>query len=265
MNRIESIKSSTLWAFKSLTCLALICTVSNYSANTIEAGGKLEAAVEGGKLALEYGEKLGTLLTGLDRSATIVIANHTNRKLTNLRVYADSGKIVDFQGKTSIDANSVGGVVAEKSNSALAGAVGVISYEIEGTDKKLFILYSVPYNQTEASKDCCNWFVARVANSKDWDPSKETFNQFYNNSKSLRQAGRGVEKWEETAIVNQAAYDAEIAKINATPLTSPAQMNARLNAIAAAMQKFSRVKWRMEGTMVNAGKSKIVIDFREVD
>lgn len=99
---------------------------------------------------------IGQLLNAIGsaiRRLAIGINNHTDKKLIKPKYYLFSGKIE--AASLEVEGKRCGAVGASKTAGPVAtGAVGVISYEIEGTPHRLAIMYSVPFDYTWYS----NWF-----------------------------------------------------------------------------------------------------------
>ena len=155
--------------------IAALTTVPGYSQ------GKAEAALDAAK---ELGPKLHLLTSGYDRSAEITVRNHTNFRLVNIKTYGDSGKVTGLDTGKTIEAKNSGGVVALKSDGTATGAAGLISWDIEGTDRKLILMYSVPYDYNLYD----NWFGIDVS----FGPisiDEARFDRMYDDEQFAKRAG----------------------------------------------------------------------------
>jgi len=216
-----------------LSTLGLAFAIAALITTPAQAQGKAEAAKAALEAAVELGPKLHKLIAGYDRSAEITIRNHSNLKLKNIKTYTDSGKVLGLDLGKEIPAKGSGGVVARKADGAARGAVGLVSWDIEGTDRKLIIMYSVPYDYNLYS----NYYNCEVAFTGS-PINKDRFDSLYD-ADDVKKAGSN-NTWHDAGgtLQDQAAF--------------------------MAGAKRAKFRWQMTGTMEDSGNAKIVIDFHDL-
>lgn len=143
---------------------------------------------------------IGQLLNAIgsaQRRLAIGINNHTDKKLTKPKFYIFSGKIeavsLEVGGKLcgAIGASKTAGPVAR-------GAVGVVSFDIEGTPHRLAIMYSVPFDYNLYS----NWFKLGII-SKNIETNHDLYDDMYYDRGKLTsgyaaKADKGYAEWHVT-------------------------------------------------------------------
>lgn len=200
-------------------------------AQSASAQGKAEVAKEALDAAIELGPKLHKLISDVPRSCKIVIRNHSKYALTDIRTYSDSGKVVGLDLGRRVPAKGAGGVLGKKSDGGVGtGAVGVVSYRIEGTDERLFLMYSVPgdFNLYDA------WFDVQVGGS-GWATNEDQFDSMYD--------GDPIKAGNEHTFTGFAIKDT-------------AAVIAGLNPPA---------KYKVVAVMEDQGNTELIIDFYNLD
>lgn len=99
------------------------------------------------------------LHASVNRSCAVGVANHTKRRLSRPRFYCFSGSVKDQA--SAAEPGKCMGIATQKTRGGMRGSVGVIGYNIEGTDRQLVIMWSVPADYGSFS----NWFKAAVVPS----------------------------------------------------------------------------------------------------
>ena len=110
----------------------------------------------------------------VDRKATVYLVNHSKHELTHPKTYFYSGGSVSLPPKVPVGEGVVFGV--KKSDNASYGVVGVVTYDIQNSNFRLAICFSVPYDQLSYE----NWFKIQIIN-KNTPTDKSLYEDMYYN------------------------------------------------------------------------------------
>ena len=80
----------------------------------------------------------------VDRTAAIVISNFSSKKIVNAKIYCAYGSFSALPPYVLAEGAEV--VIAQKAAKGLYGTGGVITYDFEGTNDRLAILWANPYS-----------------------------------------------------------------------------------------------------------------------
>jgi hypothetical protein len=110
----------------------------------------------------------------LERTCAIGIKNFTDHELIHPSFYTYSGKIVAYnhRGEPKHDV----GIAAEKSSGAAVGTVAVASYQIKNTNKRIALMWSVPFDWNLYS----SWFKGAIIKA-DQDTNYDLYEDMYYN------------------------------------------------------------------------------------
>ena len=151
---------------------------SNNVKETPATGNPSEAGTENASVILAGAGIVINLLNqiinalNVQRCIAFGINNHLSHDLISPRFYIYSGKTEDIP--LSVKKGEAGFASASKTEGTTTGSVGVLSYHIEGTDCRLAILWSVPYDYNLYE----NWFKISLVN-KDTPIDKALYDDMY--------------------------------------------------------------------------------------
>ncbi|MEM7013869.1 MAG: hypothetical protein AAF585_20600 [Verrucomicrobiota bacterium] len=116
-----------------------------------------------------------------DRSCVIILENELGIDLVKPKFYCFSGGLTGVPLVIAADpkdgsSKSVGVIGAKKTAGTATGAVGVVTYEVEGSDFRIAICYSVPYDYGSYE----NWFKFQIV-SKNTPIDKALYQDMYYN------------------------------------------------------------------------------------
>eukprot|EP01080_Neovahlkampfia_damariscottae_P009913 gene9913-2235_t len=80
------------------------------------------------------------------RAVSISIENHTNFQLDNVQWLCISGTEGQIKPSSIIEKKQIGFFCFKKSDYSMRGSVGILSYDIKTRDKKLLIIWQIPYD-----------------------------------------------------------------------------------------------------------------------
>lgn len=147
-------------------------------------------------------KELEEILNSMDviRKIAIAIANNTEKKLINPKYYLENGEIP--RADLTIYEKEVGFVASRKTEYSTFGTWGVVTYQIENTNKKLAIMWSVPFNYTIYE----NWFKLAIINLDNQTDKNLLYDMYYNKGMTkgkVKKASTGSETWQQEGYILQ--------------------------------------------------------------
>lgn len=118
----------------------------------------------------------------------------------NPKYYLEHGEIK--RADLTIYEKEVGFVASRKTEYSTFGTWGVVTYEIENTDKKLAIMWSVPYNYGFYE----NWFKLSIINLNNQTDKNLLDDMYYNQGMTkgkVKKAATGSETWQQEGYILQ--------------------------------------------------------------
>jgi hypothetical protein len=145
-------------------------------------------------------EELEKILNSMNviRKIAIAIVNNTEKKLINPKYYLEDGEIK--RTDLTIYEKEVGFVASRKTEYSVFGTWGVVTYEIENTNKKLAIMWSVPYNYSIYE----NWFKLAIINLDNQTNKNLLDDMYYNKGMTkgkVKNAASGSQTWQQEGYI----------------------------------------------------------------
>ena len=153
---------------------------------------------ESSKISKELEEILCSM--NVIRKIAIAIANDTEKELINPKYYLEHGEIK--RADLHIYEKEVGFVASRKTEYSTFGTWGVVTYEIKNTNKKLAIMWSVPYNYGIYE----NWFKLSIINLDSQTDKNLLDDMYYNKGMTkgkVKKAATGSETWQQEGYILQ--------------------------------------------------------------
>ncbi|MCC5667317.1 hypothetical protein LC653_26400 [Nostoc sp. CHAB 5784] len=153
---------------------------------------------ESSKISKELEEILNSM--NVIRKIAIAIANNTEKKLINPKYYLEDGEIK--RTDLTIYEKEVGFVASRKTEYSVFGSWGVVTYEIENTNKKLAIMWSVPFDYVLYE----NWFKLAIINLNNQTDKNLLDDMYYNKGMTkgkVKKAATGSETWQQEGYILQ--------------------------------------------------------------
>lgn len=156
-------------------------------------GQNVEAVSAAGEAVVNVGVTVAELIGNVQRRGIVEIKNFTPYELDEIKYYEYSGSVNRYPLRIPANMASVVGVA--KPQGSAKGAVGVVSYRIKGTNSRLAICYSIPYDYNLYD----NWFkysIIRNSTPVNYDLYLDMYKNYgVLTSGKIAKAASGFQKW----------------------------------------------------------------------